>query len=46
MEQWLRLIAGVVIIGSLLLTHYHSPNWIWVGALMGANLFQSGFTDW
>ena len=46
MEQWLRLIAGVIILGSVFLAHYHSLNWLWLTALMGANLIQSGFTDW
>ncbi|MEW6666340.1 MAG: DUF2892 domain-containing protein [Thermodesulfobacteriota bacterium] len=46
MEQWLRLIAGVIILGSALLTYYHSLSWLWLTVLMGANLLQSGFTDW
>lgn len=46
MEQWLRLIAGVIILGSVLLTYYHSLSWLWLTGLMGANLLQSGFTDW
>jgi len=46
MEQWLRLIAGVVVLGSLVLGYYYSPNWLWITGLMGANLIQSGFTDW
>ena len=46
MEQWLRLIAGVVVLGSVLLAYYHSPCWLWLTGLMGANLIQSGFTDW
>ena len=36
--------AGVVILLSLLLTHYHSPNWMWLTAFVGANLLQSAFT--
>lgn len=46
MEQWLRLIAGVLVLGSVLLAHYHSLSWLWLTALMGANLVQSGFSDW
>ncbi|OHE16732.1 MAG: hypothetical protein A2X96_12200 [Syntrophobacterales bacterium GWC2_56_13] len=46
MEQWLRLIAGVIILGSVLLAYYHSQSWLWLTGLMGANLVQSGFTDW
>ena len=36
--------AGVVILASLALAHYHSLNWLWFTAFVGANLFQSGFT--
>ena len=32
--------------GSVFLAHYHSLSWLWLTALMGANLIQSGFTDW
>jgi hypothetical protein len=45
MDQWLRLIAGVIVLGSLLLAHSHSLSWLWHTGLMGANLLQSGFTD-
>ncbi|MCP4009089.1 MAG: DUF2892 domain-containing protein [Proteobacteria bacterium] len=36
--------AGVVILLSLVLTHYHNPNWMWLTAFVGANLLQSAFT--
>ncbi len=36
--------AGAVILVSLLLSHYHSANWLWLTAFVGANLFQSAFT--
>jgi hypothetical protein len=36
--------AGSFILISLLLAHYHSANWLWVTAFVGANLFQSAFT--
>ncbi len=36
--------AGVVILASLLLSHYHSPYWLWLTAFVGANLLQSAFT--
>jgi hypothetical protein len=46
MENWIRAIAGTFIIASLLLAHYHNPNWLWFTAFVGANLFQSAFTKW
>lgn len=36
--------AGTVILLSLLLGVYVSPNWFWLTAFVGANLFQSAFT--
>ncbi len=45
-ERWLRLIAGVFILLSLILAQLHSPYWLWFTAFVGANLLQSGFTDW
>ena len=37
-------VAGSFILISLLLAHYHSENWLWFTAFVGANLFQSAFT--
>ena len=45
-ERALRLMAGIVVLLSLLLAHYHSPNWLWLTAFVGLNLFQSAFTNW
>ena len=36
--------AGAFILVTLALSHYHSANWLWVTAFIGANLFQSAFT--
>jgi len=41
-----RGIAGTFILVSLLLAHYHSPNWYWFTAFVGANLLQSSLTKW
>ncbi len=45
-ERALRLMAGLVVLLSLLLAHYHSPNWLWLTGFVGLNLFQSAFTNW
>ncbi|MDD1628708.1 MAG: DUF2892 domain-containing protein [Methylococcaceae bacterium] len=37
-------VAGSFILISLLLAHYHSANWLWFTAFVGANLLQSAFT--
>jgi hypothetical protein len=36
--------AGAVILLSLALANYFSPNWLWLTAFVGANLLQSAFT--
>lgn len=36
--------AGTVILASVALSQYHSVNWLWLTAFVGANLFQSAFT--
>ena len=36
--------AGTVILASLVLTHYHNPNWVWLTTFVGANLLQASFT--
>ncbi|MBM3752903.1 MAG: DUF2892 domain-containing protein [Acidobacteria bacterium] len=45
-ERMLRMIAGAMLLLSLALAHYVSPNWLWFSAFIGANLFQSAFTNW
>lgn len=37
-------IAGLFIILSMALAHYHHPNWIYFTLFVGANLFQFSFT--
>lgn len=36
--------AGFVILVSLVLSQYHSVNWLWLTGFVGLNLFQSAFT--
>ncbi len=45
-ERYLRLIAGVFIIISLVLARVHSEYWLLFTAFVGLNLLQSGFTNW
>ena len=37
-------VVGSFILISLLLAHFHSENWLWFTAFVGANLLQSAFT--
>jgi hypothetical protein len=45
-ERWLRLIAGFFVMLSLWLGYTFDPRWHWFTAFVGANLFQSAFTNW
>ncbi len=36
--------AGFMVLASLLLGLFVSPNWFWLTAFVGANLLQSSFT--
>jgi hypothetical protein len=38
--------AGTLVLASLALAHWVHPNWIWLTVFVGANLFQSGLTNW
>lgn len=45
-ERGLRLMAGVMVLLSLVLTYYVSHYWIWLTVFIGLNLLQSAFTNW
>lgn len=45
-EQSLRLIAGIVVLVSLLLGMYVHPNWFFLTGFVSLNLIQSAFTNW
>jgi hypothetical protein len=43
-DRFVLAFAGAVVLTSLLLGHFVSPNWYWFTAFVGANLLQSAFT--
>ncbi len=45
-ERALRAIAGCFVLVSAILAAFHSPYWLVFTAFVGANLLQSGFTNW
>ncbi len=45
-ERALRAIAGAFVLVSAGLAAWHSPYWLLFTAFVGANLLQSGFTNW
>ncbi len=45
-ERYLRLMAGFVVLLTLVLSRVHHPYWLFFTAFVGLNLFQSAFTNW
>jgi DUF2892 family protein len=46
MEQYIRAIAGSLILVSLALSYFYHPYWLFFTAFVGLNLLQSAFTRW
>jgi hypothetical protein len=45
-ERYVRLIAGVFVMVSVALGYWVHPAFFLFTAFVGANLFQSAFTNW
>ena len=45
-DRYLRLFAGLFVMLSVALGYWVNPGWFWCTAFVGANLFQSAFTNW
>ena len=45
-ERLLRLIAGVIVLTTILLGYLHSPYWFLFTGFVALNLIQSAFTNW
>ncbi len=45
-DSMLRLIAGFIVMASVLLGMYADSRFLWLTLFVGANLFQSGFSGW
>jgi formyltetrahydrofolate deformylase len=43
LENAIRALAGTLILISLALAHYVSPNWLWFTAFVGANPYRRAF---
>lgn len=44
LDRAVQAFAGFMVLVSLLLTKFVHPNFFWLTAFVGANLFQSAFT--
>ena len=45
-ERALRIMAGTLVIASVLLGILVNPHFLWFTLFVGVNLLQSGFTNW
>ncbi|MGY8909365.1 MAG: YgaP family membrane protein [Flavobacteriales bacterium] len=46
LNKYFRVIVGIMVLLTVLLTYYVSINWLWFGVFIGFNLIQSSFTKW
>ena len=45
-DRYLRLIAGSIVLVTLVLGAYQSPRWYFFTGFVALNLLQSAFTNW
>lgn len=45
-DRIVRLVAGALVLLSLVLAKTVSENWLYFTAFVGLNLLQSAFTNW
>lgn len=43
-ESLVRILASLVVLVSVALTHFVHPNWVWLTVFAAVNLLQSAFT--
>ena len=43
-ESYIRILAGTMVLLSLVLAHYFNTWWLLLAAFVGVNLIQSAFT--
>ena len=46
LNTYFRVIVGVMVLLSVVLTYYVNQNWLWLTVFIGVNLIQSAFTKW
>jgi len=44
LDRAVLVFAGAMVLVSLALAHYVSPNWLWLTVFVGLNLMQSSIT--
>jgi hypothetical protein len=43
-DRIVHLMAGLMVLLSIALAHFSNPAWLWLTAIVGANLAQSAVT--
>ncbi len=43
-ERGILLVVGLLVLVTVLLAVWHSPNWLWITGLLGLHLVQASFT--
>lgn len=46
LNTYFRVIVGVMVLLSVVLTTFVNQNWLWFTVFIGVNLIQSAFTKW
>ncbi|MCB4797837.1 YgaP family membrane protein [Neotamlana laminarinivorans] len=46
LNTYFRVIVGVMVLLSVVLTVYVNTNWLWFTVFIGVNMIQSAFTKW
>jgi hypothetical protein len=46
LNKYFRVIVGVMVLLSVILTLYVHENWFWFTVFIGVNMIQSAFTNW
>jgi hypothetical protein len=46
LNTYFRVIVGVMVLLSVVLTLYVHENWFWFTVFIGVNMIQSAFTKW
>jgi hypothetical protein len=44
-DRIVHLVAGSMVLLAIALANFVHPNWIWLGVFVGANLAQSGLSN-
>jgi hypothetical protein len=44
LDRFVMLFAGMMLLLSVGLTHWHHQNWIWLTVFIGLNMIQASFS--